>query len=189
MPPFARALLVSLGLLTLLTGVGYPLVSLGLAQALFPEQANGSLIRREGRVVGSALIGQRFEGARYFWGRPSATTPQPYDAASSAGSNLAPSNPSLAAAVAARSARLADTQGMPGAAIPLELVTTSGSGLDPELTVAGMYYQVARVAAARGLEPALVRALVDAHVEDPAFGFLGPRRVNVLAVNLALDAR
>ena len=183
-----RALIVSLVLLTALTGIGYPLLTLGLAQALFSDQANGSLLRRDGRVIGSRLIGQAFDEARYFWGRPSATTPVPYDAAGSSGSNLAPSNPALAQAVATRSASLAAADGKPNTPIPLDLVTASGSGLDPDLTVSAMYYQVDRVAAARGIDPSVVRALVDRHIEAPLWGILGQRHVNVLAVNLALDS-
>ena len=183
-----RALVVSLVLLTALTGIAYPLLTLGLAQSLFPRQANGSLVMRDGRVIGSLLIGQAFDEARYFSGRPSATTPAPYDAAGSNGSNLAPTNPALAQAVASRSASLASAYGKPNTPIPLDLVTTSGSGLDPDLTVAAMSYQIDRVAAARGVDPSVVRALVERHAEAPLWGFLGQRHVNVLAVNLALDA-
>jgi potassium-transporting ATPase KdpC subunit len=182
-----RAVLVSMALLTVLAGLVYPLVILGLAQAFFPEQADGSLVRRDGRIVGSTLIGQKFDDARYFWGRPSATEP-PYNAAASSGTNLAPSNPQLAKDVAARCTALAKAHGNSVAPIPLDLVTASGSGLDPHVTVAAMLYQVDRVAAARGIDPSAVRALVEQHVEPPALGFLGQRRVNVLAVNLALDA-
>jgi K+-transporting ATPase ATPase C chain len=183
-----RAILVSLMLLTVLAGLVYPLLILGLAQAFFPEQADGSLVRRDGRIIGSTLIGQQFDDARYFWGRPSATVPTPYNAAASSGTNLAPSNPQLAKDVAARCTALAKAHGNSAAPIPLDLVTASGSGLDPHVTVAAMLYQVDRVAAARGIDPSAVRALVERHIESPAFGFLGQRRVNVLAVNLALDA-
>jgi K+-transporting ATPase ATPase C chain len=183
-----RALFVSLVALTALTGVAYPLIMLGLAQGFFPEQANGSLIRRDGKVIGSALIGQKFDDPRYFWGRPSATSPTPYNAAASSGTNLSPTNPQLARDVTARIEALAKAHGNSTAPIPLDLVTASGSGLDPHVTVAAMLYQVERVAAARGLDPTVVRALVLRHVESPALGFLGQRRVNVLAVNLALDA-
>jgi len=183
-----RAVLVSLGLLTVLAGLVYPLLILGLAQAFFPEQADGSLVRRDGRIIGSTLIGQQFDDARYFWGRPSATVPTPYNAAASSGTNLAPSNPQLAKDVAARCTALAKAHGNSAAPIPLDLVTASGSGLDPHVTVAAMLYQVDRVAAARGIDPSAVRALVERHIESPALGFLGQRRVNVLAVNLALDA-
>lgn len=182
-----RALVVSLAVLMILTGIGYPLLTYGLAQILFPSQANGSLVKRDGRVIGSLLIGQNFDADRYFWGRPSAIASGAYDAASSSGSNLAPSNPALAQAVASRSDTLANAHGKPDAAIPLDLVTASGSGLDPHLTVAAAYYQIDRVAAARGLDPSVVRAVVDRHVESPLLGFLGQRHVNVLAINLALD--
>src|SRR5450631_242158 len=164
-------------LLTALSGLAYPLLILGLAQAVFPEQADGSLVRRDSKVIGSTLIGQPFDDARYFWGRPSATAPTPYNAAASSGTNLAPSNPQLAKDVAARCIALAKAHGNSVAPIPLDLVTASGSGLDPHVTVA----------AARGIDPSAVRALVARHIEAPAFGFLGQRRVNVLAVNLALD--
>jgi len=184
-----RAVLVSLVILTILSGVAYPLLVLGLAQAFFPDQADGSLIRHGDKIIGSALIGQNFDEARYFWGRPSATAPTPYNGAGSSGSNLAPSNPQLASDVAARTAALVKAHGGSAAPIPLDLVTASGSGLDPHVTVAAMLYQVDRVAVARGLDPSAVRALVAGHVESPALGFIGQRRVNVLAVNLALDAR
>jgi K+-transporting ATPase ATPase C chain len=182
-----RAILVSMVLLTVLTGLAYPLLILGLAQAFFPEQADGSLVRRDSKVIGSTLIGQQFDDPRYFWGRPSATAPTPYNAAASSGTNLAPSNPQLAKDVAARCIALAKAHGNSVAPIPLDLVTASGSGLDPHVTVAAMLYQVDRVAAARRIDPSTVRALVERHIEAPAFGFLGQRRVNVLAVNLALD--
>ena len=183
-----RAVIVSTVLLTVLTGLVYPVLILGLAHAFFPEQANGSLVRRDGKVIGSTLIGQNFDDTRYFWGRPSATVPTPYNAAASSGTNLAPSNPQLAKDVEARCTALGKAHGDSVAPIPLDLVTASGSGLDPDVTVAAMLYQVDRVAAARGLDPSAVRALVEQHVESPAFGFLGQHRVNVLAVNLALDA-
>src|SRR5450756_1592274 len=174
-------------LLTALSGLAYRLLILGLAQAVFPEQADGSLVRRDSKIMGSTLIGQNFDDARYFWGRPSATQPTPYNAAASSGTNLAPSNPQLAKDVAARCAALVKAHGNSVAPIPLDLVTASGSGLDPHVTVAAMLYQVDRVAAARGIDPSAVRALVERNFEAPVFGFLGQRRVNVLAVNLALD--
>jgi K+-transporting ATPase ATPase C chain len=183
-----RALLVSLALLTVLTGIVYPMLILGLAQSFFPEQADGSLQRRGDKIIGSTLIGQQFDDPRYFWGRPSATQPTPYNAAGSGASNLAPSNPQLAKEVALRCATLAAANGGSQAPIPIDLVTASGSGLDPHLTVAGMLYQVDRVATARARNPSAIRALVMDHVEAPLWGFLGERRVNVLAVNLALDA-
>ncbi|MGO9935990.1 MAG: potassium-transporting ATPase subunit KdpC [Steroidobacteraceae bacterium] len=188
MHPTLRAVLVSLTLLTALAGLLYPLAILGLAQEFFPQQAAGSLVKRDSRIVGSTLIGQNFDEARYFWGRPSATAPTPYNAAASSATNLAPSNPQLAKDVAARCRALAEAHGNPAAPIPLDLVTASGSGLDPHVTVAAMLYQVDRVAAARGIAPSAMRALVERHIEFPALGFLGQQRVNVLAVNLALDA-
>jgi potassium-transporting ATPase KdpC subunit len=166
-----RAVLVSMGILNGLTGLVYPLLILGLAQALFPAQANGNLLRRDGNIISSMLIGQQFDDARYFWGRPSATVPAPYNAAASAGTNFAPSNPQLAKDVAARCAVLVKAHGSAVAPIPLDLVTASGSGLDPHVSVTAMLYQVDRVAAARGMEPSAVGALVEEHVESPAFGF------------------
>jgi potassium-transporting ATPase KdpC subunit len=183
-----RPALLLLALFTALTGVIYPLAITSAAQVFFPDEANGSLVRRHGAVVGSALIGQPFEDPKHFWGRPSATGPQPYNAAASTGSNLGPNNPALAEAIAARVAalRAADPANAAGA-VPVDLVTASGSGLDPHLTPASAFYQVPRVARLRGLPEARVRALVEAHVEDRAFGSIGEPRVNVLQLNLALD--
>jgi K+-transporting ATPase ATPase C chain len=183
-----RAVLVGVLLFTVLTGIVYPLLILGLGQLLFPEQANGSLVQRGGYVVGSKLIGQNFDEPRYFWGRPSGTAPAPYNAAASTGTNLAPSNPQLISDVAARIAMLVKAHGSTMAPIPLDLVTASGSGLDPHITLAAALYQVNRVANSRGLRPADVRALVHAHAEGQAWGFLGEQRVNVLLLNMALDA-
>jgi potassium-transporting ATPase KdpC subunit len=170
--------------LTLITGVVYPLAVTGIAQTLFPHQANGSLIHVDGRLYGSELIGQQFDDPKYFWGRPSATA---YNAAASSGSNLAPTNPVLHEMVQARidALKLAD----PGnrLRIPVDLVTTSASGLDPHISVAAALYQVHRVAAARGVSEADVQSLVDANMEGRQFGFLGELRVNVLLLNLALD--
>ncbi|MDC7786332.1 potassium-transporting ATPase subunit KdpC [Rhodoplanes sp. TEM] len=188
-----RPALVLLALFTLLTGVAYPLAVTGLARILAPAQAGGSLVVRDGAVVGSALIGQAFGADRYFHGRPSATTAPdpadpaktveaPYNAAASSGSNLAPSATALKEAVAARAAALGVTPA------PADLVTASASGLDPHVSPQGALVQVARVAAARGLPEAAVRGLVERHVEDRTFGVLGEPRVNVLALNLALDA-
>jgi len=173
--------------LTVLTGVIYPLGLTAVSRLAFPGQAGGSLVRVDGHVVGSALIGQPFTAPRYFWSRLSATGPVPYNAAASTGSNYGPLNPALRAAVVGRIAALRGAGRVP-AAIPVDLVTASGSGLDPHVSPASAYMQVARVAAARGLDSVRVRALVDAHVENRTFGVLGEPRVNVLLLNLALDS-
>jgi K+-transporting ATPase ATPase C chain len=184
-----RPALMSLLLLTLVTGVAYPLLVTGIAQLVFPYQANGSLIVKDSKVVGSALIGQPFDDPKYFWGRPSATSPYGYNAGASSGSNLSPTNPALISAVQGRvdALRAADPDNK--APLPVDLVTASGSGLDPHISPAGALYQVPRVARARKLAPGAVRALVDQHTEGRQLGFLGEPRVNVLALNLALDAR
>ncbi|WP_428560268.1 MAG: potassium-transporting ATPase subunit KdpC [Solidesulfovibrio sp. DCME] len=182
----AKPALLVLVVLTLLTGVVYPACVTGLAQALFPNQANGSLLSKDGRIVGSALIGQPFADPAHFQGRPSATAPRPYDAAASSGSNLGPTNPDYLETVAERAAALRRENG-PGP-VPVELATASASGLDPHLSPAAAFYQVPRVAKAAGLEPEAVRALVARHVEGRQWGILGEERVNVLALNLALDA-
>jgi len=190
-PQIRPAIIAVLGL-TVLTGMVYPVLVAVLARALFPFQAAGSLVRRDGRVVGSLLIGQVFTDPGDFWGRPSATVdaggrPAPCDAANSGGSNLSQGNPALAQAVAARVAALRAAD--PGQApIPVDLVTASGSGLDPHLSPAGAAYQARRVARARGLDEARVRALVVQCTERPQLGVLGEPRVNVLRLNLALDA-
>ncbi len=182
-----RPAVVSLLLLTLLTGLVYPVVVTGVGAALFPRQAAGSLLRAGDRVVGSALIGQAFSGPQYFWSRPSATGPVPYNGALSSGSNLGPSNPALHQVVADRIAalRAADPDNL--APVPVDLVTASGSGLDPHITPAAAEYQAARVARARGLALDSVRALVARHTEGRQFGVLGEPRVQVLRLNLALD--
>ncbi|MCC6407932.1 MAG: potassium-transporting ATPase subunit KdpC [Planctomycetes bacterium] len=173
--------------LSLLTGVLYPALVLVVARFAFPEQASGSLIERDGRVVGSRLIGQPFESARWFASRPSATQARPYDASASSGSNLGPTSPALADAVRMRVALWRERVGT-RAAVPVDLVTASASGLDPHQSPAAALFQAERVAAARGLDPARVRALVEQHVERRTAGFLGEPRVNVLELNLALDA-
>jgi K+-transporting ATPase ATPase C chain len=178
---------MSLLLLTVITGVVYPLVVTGIAQAVFPFQANGSLIVRDGTVVGSALIGQPFDDPKYFWGRPSATSPFPNNAAASAGSYLSPTNPTLIAAVQGRVDALRAADPGNSAPVPVDLVTASGSGLDPDISPAAALYQVPRVARERKLAPDAVRAVVERHTRGRFLGLLGEPRVNVLALNLALD--
>lgn len=179
--------LLMLTLLTALTGVAYPLLVTGLAQALFPHQANGSLIAQDGKGVGSELIGQPFTDPKYFWPRPSATEPVPYNAGASSGSNLGPTNPALETVIKKRIAALQAADPDNPLPIPVDLVTTSASGLDPHLSPAAAEYQVGRVARARGMESGSVRALVMAHTEGRQWGLLGEARVNVLRLNLALD--
>jgi K+-transporting ATPase ATPase C chain len=183
-----RPTLLALLVITLITGGLYPAVVTVLAQWLFPWQANGSLLERDGKAVGSALIGQNFTDPRYFWGRPSATTPAPYNAGSSSGSNLGPTNPALLDEVKARIAALREADPSNTAPIPVDLVTSSGSGLDPHISPAAADYQVNRVAKARGLDPAKVQDLVRKHLEHRQWGILGEPRVNVLQLNLALDS-
>lgn len=174
-------------LLALVTGIAYPLAVTGVAQVAFPFAANGSIVTVDGKAVGSALIGQSFTEPRHFWGRPSATAPQPYNGASSGGSNLGPANPALADVVSARVKALRERDPGNTAPIPVDLVTASGSGLDPHISLAAAHWQVERVARSRGVAPAKVRALVDERAERPILGVLGEPRVNVLALNLALD--
>ncbi|HYS18392.1 MAG TPA: potassium-transporting ATPase subunit KdpC [Candidatus Binatia bacterium] len=183
-----RAAIVSLVLLSVVTGIVYPAVVTAIAQAVFPHQANGSLIVKDGKAVGSALIGQPFDDPRYFWGRPSATSPFGYNAGASAGSNLSPTNPDLIKAVQGRVDALREADPGNTAPVPVDLVTASGSGLDPHISPAAALYQVARVAKARKLDPAAVRELVTQHTQGRFLGMLGEPGVNVLALNLALDA-
>lgn len=188
MKTILRPALVLFVLLTLLTGVAYPLVVTGAAQALFPAQAAGSLIVRDGKPVGSELIGQNFADPGHFWGRPSATGPMPYNAAASSGTNQGPLNPALLDAVKGRIAALRAADPGNTSPVPVDLVTASSSGLDPHISPAAARYQVARVASARGLTLASVQALVDQQTEKPLMGFLGEPRVHVLRLNLALEA-
>jgi K+-transporting ATPase ATPase C chain len=183
-----RPAITLLALLSVVTGLGYPALVTAIAQAAFPHRANGSLIVTNGKVIGSELIGQPFDDPKYFWGRPSATTPFAYNAGASSGSNKSPTNPDLIKAVRARvdALRAAD----PGntAPVPVDLVTASGSGLDPQISPAAALYQVHRVAQARKLDEAAVRQLIARHTEGRWLGILGEPRVNVLKLNLALDA-
>ncbi len=173
--------------MTLLTGVAYPLAITGVAQVVFLRQANGSLIVRNGQPIGSELIGQPFDDPKYFWSRPSATTPYPYNAGASSGSNLAVTNPAQQDAIRARVARLRAADPGNTAPIPADLVTASGSGLDPHISVAAAEYQVERVARARGVPPDAIRTLLRAHTAGRQFGLLGKPTVNVLLLNRALD--
>lgn len=183
-----RPMLAIFVALSLVTGLAYPLLVTAAARAAFPQQAAGSLVLRDGKPVGSALIGQNFSEPGHFWGRPSATSPMPYNAAASGGSNQGPLNPALADAVKARIEALRAADPGNTAAVPVDLVTASASGLDPHISPAAARYQAARVARARGLPPEKVNALVDQHAEAPWLGFLGEPRVNVLRLNLAVDA-
>ena len=183
-----RPALVALAALTLITGFLYPLVITGVAQVLFPWQANGSLILIDGKPVGSSLIGQPFDEPKYFWGRPSATSPFPYNAAASSGSNLGPTNDALIKAVQARIDALKAADPDNPLPPPVDLVTASGSGLDPHISPAAAEYQVRRIARVRGLDETVVRRLVAQHTEGRQLGVLGEPRVNVLTLNLALGA-
>ncbi len=178
----------ALGVLAVIVGVIYPLAVTGVAQGFFSHEAEGSMIVEKGQVLGSELIGQPFSDPGYFWSRPSATAPVPYNAAASSGSNLGPTNPVLLEAVAARIAALRAADPGNTAPVPADLVTSSGSGLDPHISPAAAEYQVERVARVRGLEADTVRALVAQHTEDRQWGVFGEPRVNVLELNVALDA-
>ncbi len=182
-----RPALVLLVALHVLAGLVYPLAVTGVAQVVWPEKANGSVVSSDGKVSGSSLIGQPFAAPGYFWARPSATSPVPYDASGSAGSNLGPTNPALLSAVRERIAALRAADPSLTGPVPIDLVTASGSGLDPDVSVAAALVQVPRVAGARGLAPEQVRSLVLSRAQGRTLGSLGEPRVNVLALNLALD--
>ncbi len=184
-----RPAIVLFLVLTAITGIVYPLVVTGIAQVVFPTQAGGSLLVKEGTPVGSRLIGQAFSDPKHFWSRPSATAPQPYNGLASGGSNLGPLNPALTDGVKSRIEALQAADPTNKAPIPVDLVTASGSGLDPEISLAAAYYQAPRVARERGLAPAAVRALIAAHARGKLLGILGEPRINVLDLNLALDAQ
>jgi K+-transporting ATPase KdpC subunit len=179
--------LIIFGLMVVLTGLVYPGVMTGLAQLIFPYQANGSLVQNNGQVVGSALIGQPFDDPKYFWGRLSATRPYADNAAASSGSNLGPTNPKLIEEVQARIDALKKADPTNGQPIPVDLVTSSASGLDPDISPAAAYYQAGRVARERGLDLTRVNDLIAQHTQSRQFGFLGEERVNVLELNIALD--
>jgi potassium-transporting ATPase KdpC subunit len=181
--PALRMLVV----MTALTGVIYPLAVTGIAKLAFPRVANGSLILLDGKTLGSELIGQPFDDPKYFWSRPSATSPQPYNGAASSGSNLGPRNPALADAVKDRIKALRDADPGTAGAVPVDLITASGSGLDPHISVAAGQYQIARIAKARGLSVDQVQRLVAENTEGRTFAVLGEPRVNVLKLNIALD--
>lgn len=183
-----RPALVLFVLLSALTGLIYPMAVTGVAKAAFPAQAAGSLIVIDGTTVGSKLIGQNFSDPKHFWGRPSATAPQPYNASASGGSNQGPLNPALTDAVKARVEALRAADPGNTAPVPVDLVTASASGLDPDISPAAAQYQAARVARVRGMPLAQVQSLIDGNTQQPLLGFLGEPRVNVLALNIALDA-
>ena len=187
MKTLLRPLFVTFVALTVLTGVAYPVLVTALAQTLFPHQANGSLIEQGGKTVGSSLIGQNFADPGHFWGRLSATTPQPYNASNSGGSNLGPTNPALLDAVKGRVDALHAADPGNAAPIPVDLVTASASGLDPHISTAAARYQIARVAKARKLAPEALDQLVAQHTQTPLWGFFGEAQVNVLELNLALE--
>jgi K+-transporting ATPase ATPase C chain len=187
MTALLRPAIVLFLVLTVVTGIVYPLAVTGIAQLLFHEQAAGSLVIKDGNAVGSHLIGQNFSQPQYFWGRPSATTPQPYNGVGSTGSNLGPLNPALTDSIKTRIAALQAADPGNTTAVPVDLVTASASGLDPEISVAAAYYQAGRVARVRELDIVVVRKLIATHTENKVIGILGEPRVNVLSLNLALD--
>ena len=182
-----RTALLSLFLLTLLTGIVYPLIVTGIAQAIFPQQANGSIIMKNGKAAGSALIGQQFDDPKYFWGRLSATNPYPYNGGSSSGSNLGPNNPDIIKAGRARMNALHAVDPANTSKIPVDLVTASASGLDPHISIAAAEYQITRVARARGIDESAIRTLVAQHTQGRWLAVLGEPAVNVLELNLELD--
>jgi potassium-transporting ATPase KdpC subunit len=187
MTAMARPAIVLFLILTALTGVAYPLVVTGIAQTVFPNQAGGSIVLKDGKPVGSALIGQSFSGPGHFWGRPSATAPQPYNGLASGGSNLGPLNPALTGGIRSRVQALRAADPTNKAPVPVDLVTASASGLDPDISLAAAYYQAPRVARERGLQPQVVTALISARAHTRWLGILGEPRVNVLELNLALE--
>jgi K+-transporting ATPase ATPase C chain len=184
-----RPAVVIFGALTLVCGVLYPLAVTGIGSAAFPSNASGSIVEADGRAVGSELIGQAFTSPKYFWGRPSATAPMPNNAAGSSGSNLGPLNPAFTDAVKGRIDALKAADPGNTAPVPVDLVTASASGLDPEISVAAAQYQVRRIAAARGMQEERVRGMIEQEMRGRVFGFFGEPRVNVLALNLALDGK
>jgi K+-transporting ATPase ATPase C chain len=187
MKTLIRPAIILFVLLSVLTGIVYPLAVTGVAKVAFPEQAAGSLVFKDGKPVGSALIGQNFSDPKYFWSRPSATGPMPYNGGSSSGSNQGPLNPALVDAVKGRVDALKAADPTNTQPVPVDLVTASASGLDPHISVAAAQYQAARVARVRGVAPAAVQALIAQHAEGRLLGLLGEPRVNVLALNIALD--
>jgi K+-transporting ATPase ATPase C chain len=187
MLPLLRQAFLIFVALSVVTGIAYPVLMTLLAQAVFPHQANGSLLERDGKLVGSELVGQQFDAPKYFWSRPSATSPA-YNGAASAGSNYGPTNPAQLDAVRDRVASIRKAHPDQSGPVPVDLVTASGSGLDPHISPAAAEFQVSRVAQARGLEPARVRELVSRHTAGRQLGVLGEPRVNVLTLNMALDA-
>jgi K+-transporting ATPase ATPase C chain len=182
-----RQAIICLLIFTVITGIIYPLIVTGIAQLIFPQKVNGSQILQNGKIVGSSLIGQSFNNPKYFWARPSATSPTPYNAASSSGSNLGPLNPALMDNVKARIDQLKKTDPLAKLPVPVDLLTASGSGLDPDISPAAAEYQVPRVAKARNIDESKVKELVSKCIKQRQFGILGEPRVNVLELNIALD--
>ena len=188
MSALLRPALVLFIVLSLVTGVAYPLIVTGIAKVVFPTQAAGSILQKDGKPVGSPLIGQSFSDPKHFWSRPSATSPQPYNGLASGGSNLGPLNPALTDGIKSRIDALHAADPANKSAIPVDLVTASASGLDPDISLAAAYYQAPRIARERGLAPRIVATLIATHARGRWLGILGEPRVNVLDLNLALDA-